>query len=81
MRQYKGYYIDNAIFHNEKEIDNFLKEQAVRAYKMACECFARHSTMENSILVDERAERLVNQFDYTWEQLEDMEIEVLQSIA
>ena len=75
MKQYKGYYIDKVIFHNEEEIDTFLEKQAVDAYKMACELFANHSTIGNAITCDEKAERLVNRFGYTWEQVEALEIE------
>lgn len=80
MKQYKGYYIDNVIFHNEKEIDTFLEKQAVDAYKLACKVFAEHSTMENSLYCEEKAERLVNTFGYTWEQVEEIEIEVYKTL-
>lgn len=76
MKQYKGYYIDNVIFNSTEEIDNFLKEQALNAYRVACELFARESTMETSIYCDEQAERLVKYFGYSWEELEAIEIEV-----
>lgn len=78
MKQHKGYYIDNVIFHNEEEIDNFLEKQAVDAYKLACSVFATHSTVANSLLVDEKAERLVKFYGYTWEQLEAIELESYQ---
>lgn len=76
MKQYKGYYIDNVIFNSEAQIDTFIERQAVDAYKTACELFAHNSTMENSIFCNEKAEILVNQFGYTWEQIEALEIEV-----
>ena len=81
MKQYKGYYIDKVIFNNKAEIDEFLKTQAIEAYKKAVELFANHCTMENSIYCDEKAERLINQFDFTWEQIETLEIETLKTIA
>lgn len=81
MKQYKGYYIDKVIFNNEKEIDEFLKTQAIEVYKQAVELFVNRSTMENSIYCDDKAERLVNQFGFTWEQVEKLEIETLKSIA
>jgi len=81
MKQYKGYYIDKVIFNNEQEIDDFIKSEAINAYKKAVELFVQHSTMENSIYCDERAEVLVNQYGFTWEQVEEMEIEVMESIA
>lgn len=33
-------------------------------------------TMENSVWCDEKAERLVNQFGFTWEQVEELEKEI-----
>lgn len=81
MKQYKGYYIDKVIFNNTEEIDNFLKEQALNAYKLACEMFVAHSTMENSSYCDEKAQRLVSEFGYTWEQVEELEIEYIKQSA
>lgn len=81
MTNYRGYYIDNVIFHSTEEIDNFIKAQAVDAYKKAVELFANHSTMANSIYCDEKAERLVNQFGYTWDEVEAIEISTLEAIA
>ena len=81
MKKYKGYYIDGVIFHNEKEIDLFRESLALSAYKRAVELFAIDScrSMELSMLIDEKAEYLINHFDYTWEQLEDIEIEILST--
>lgn len=81
MKQYRGYYIDNVIFNNEQEIDDFIKSEAIRSYKQAVEMFVNHSTLERSILCDERAERLVTQFGFTWEQIEELEIETMKSVA
>jgi len=81
MRQYKGYYIDNVIFNNTNDIEAFLKRQAVDAYKMAVTLFVERSTIENSIYCDEKAERLVNEFGFTWEQVTALEIETMKSIA
>ena len=81
MRQYKGYYIDKVIFNNEDEIDEFIKSEAIRAYKQSVELFVSHSTIENSIYCDDKAEILVNQFGFTWEQIEELEIQVMKSVA
>ena len=62
MRKYKGYYIDKVIFSNEDEIDEFIKSEAIRAYKQSVELF-------------------VNQFGFTWEQIEELEIQVMKSVA
>lgn len=81
MKNYKGYYIDRVIFNSEKEIDDFLKNKAVNAYRQAVELFAIHSTMEKSIYCGERAEILVNKFGFTWEEVEALEIKTLKAIA
>ena len=79
MKQYKGYYIDGVTFHNEKEIDNFIKKQAVRAYKIAVELFVVNVTIENSMYVHEKAENLVNNFGYTWEEVEELETKFMKA--
>ena len=81
MRKYKGYYIDKVIFSNEDEIDGFIKSEAIRAYKKSVELFVNQSTIENSIYCDDKAEILVNQFGFTWEQIEELEIQVMKSVA
>lgn len=81
MRNYKGYYIDNVIFHSIEEIDEFIKTQAIEAYKKAVELFANNSTLENSIYVDSKAEILVNRYGFTWDEIEDLEIATYQAIA
>lgn len=81
MKKYKGYYIDKVVFNSEKEIDIFLEKQAVTAYRNAVEYFANHPTMEASIYCDDKARNLVNNFGYSYKQVEDIEIETLKSIA
>lgn len=81
MKQYKGYFIDNVTFNNKADIDTFVERQAVDAYKKAVEMFANHSDMEHSIYADEKAEYLVKEFGYTWEQIEAIEIETLKAVA
>lgn len=83
MIKYKGYYIDNTCFKNKKEVDEFIENQAVNAYKKAVRYFAEHTgecALEASIYASEKAEVLVNQFKYTWEEVEKIEIETLKSI-
>ena len=81
MRKYKGYYIDKVIFNNEDEIDEFIKSEAIRAYKQSVELFVNQSTIENSIYCDDKAEILVNKFGFTLEQIEELEIQVMKSVA
>lgn len=81
MKQYKGIYIDNVIFNSEAEIDAFLERKAVEAYKMAVELFATFHDMAHSIGADEKAQVLADQYGYTWEQIEEIEIGVYKAIA
>lgn len=80
MKQYKGYYIDKVIFHNEEEIDTFIKNQAIDVYRKAVEYFCENSTMAASIYVEEKAEILVNKFGYTWEEVEELEIKIMEEL-
>ena len=81
MKKYRGYYIDGAKFNNEADIDKFVEQKAVEAYKQACRYFADHMTMEASNYCSEKAEYLVNYFGYTWEAVEALEIEAISTAA
>lgn len=74
MKQYKGYYIDGVFFNSKQDIDKFLEKTAVESFMKACKYFADHPSMEASIYSSEKAEYLVDQFGYTWEQIEALEI-------
>lgn len=73
---YRGYTLDGTIFTSKQDIDRFLEKQAVESYKTACQLFAETHSISASIAMEEKAERLVNQFGYDWEQLEEIEISV-----
>jgi hypothetical protein len=77
MKNYKGYYIDNFVFHSESEIDTFLKKQAVDYFIRLNKYFAEHMTMEVSVACSEQADRLHNQFGFSWEEIEAMEIQAI----
>lgn len=70
MKQYKGYYIDHVIFNSKADIDAHIKAQAIESYKRAAELFDTHKTIENAYYIDQLAERLINQFGMTWEEVE-----------
>lgn len=80
-RQYKGCYIDGVIFTSKQNVDNFLKEQTISAYVNAVKMFADDHTMASSMHCDETAERLVDMYGFTWEQVEQLEIETLKQIS
>ena len=79
MKQYKGYYIDGVIFNSKADIDKHIERQAVDYYKAAVAVFAEKHTFESSTVCEEAAERLVNNFGYTWEQVEAIEIEAMRA--
>jgi hypothetical protein len=79
MKKYKGYYIDKVIFNTEADIDNFIKEQAINAYRVAVEMFARHCDIEHSTYCTECAERLVKYHGMTWEEVEMLEIQFMKT--
>lgn len=81
MTKYKGYYIDNVSFSTKEDIDSFLEEQAVKAYRTAVELFDNNRSLEYSLYCDQCADTLVNDFGYTWDQIEALEIETLKVIA
>lgn len=81
MKCYKGCYIDNVYFHNTAEVDRFLEEKAVAAYKLACELFAEKPSMEHSIYCEEKADCLVNQYGYSYDQLEAIEAAAFEAFS
>ena len=72
MKEYKGYYIDGVIYHNEKEIDEHIKNCAIDAYRIAVELFCKERNIAYAAYVDEKAEELVNKYGFTWEQVEEL---------
>ena len=75
MKQFAIY--DGVIFPHEKTIDASRKEQAVKDYKIAFELFIVHQTMKYWNYAYEKAENLVNNFGYTWEEVEELDIEFM----
>ena len=81
MKRYKSFYIDNVIFHNTAEIDSFLKEKAIEAYKAAVEIFCYRRDMASSEYADRKAEYLNEQFGIDWDEIEQIEIETMKAYA
>ena len=74
MTQYKGYYIDHILFHSKAEIDDHIKQKAVEEYQRRIRYFANHSTMEACIFCSEQADLLHNNFGFSYEEIEEIEI-------
>lgn len=81
MKKYKGYYIGEGCFKNKKEIDEFLKAQAIESYRTALKCFDMDPCMESSVICSERADKLAYQFGLTRSEIETIEIETFKSLA
>lgn len=75
MKQYRGLYIDHIYYHSEADIDEAIKQREINNYKMRCENFAIHRTIEASLYADEQAEKLHDKFGISWKELERIEIE------
>lgn len=74
MTQYRGYYIDHIYFHSKAEIDAHIKNKAVEEYQRRIKYFSDHSTMEASIFCSEQADLLHNNFGFSYEEIEELEI-------
>lgn len=74
MTTYRGYTIDNITFNAKADIDSFVETQAVDAFITACRIFNKEMTLEASIYADSKAQYLIEEFGYTPEQLEKIEL-------
>ena len=77
MKQYKGYYIDKVIFHNEAEIEAFRKKQTIEKYQQLCKMFAEDSCMELIVMMTPYEEKLHNEFGLSYDEIEQLEIEAI----
>jgi len=75
MTKYRGYYIDKVVFNSKSDIDEFIKNKDIEAYKTACKLFSFFGGLEYSIHCDELAQKLNKTYGISWEELEEMEIE------
>lgn len=74
MTQYKGYYIDHIYFNSEAEIYAHIKQKAVNEYQRRIIYFSDHPTIEASIFCTEQADLLHNNFGFSYEEIEAIEI-------
>ena len=79
MKKYKGYYIDNVIFNNEAEIDDFIKKQEVDRYIKLNIIFLSCGTIEAADACSEQAFRLYNEFGLSLEEIEAFEMKAVTS--
>ena len=79
MKQYRGYYIDHIIFHNEAEIDAAIKAQAIDRYKWMCRKFANNGTMELNVMMIKHADYMHTVCGMDYNEIEAIEIEVFSA--
>jgi hypothetical protein len=84
MEKYKGYYIsknDHGCFQNRAEVDAFLREQAISAYRLAVKAFAFCRDVAHSDYVTEKEEVLSEVFGLDWDEIAEIENNVYAEIA
>lgn len=77
MKKYKGYYIDHVVFNNEADIDAFIEKQAVEKFKILNQIFYSHMSLEASIACSNQALILNTKFGYSWDRIEQLELEAI----
>lgn len=74
MKKYKGYYIDNICFKSKKDIDEFIKSQAIDRYKQLSKLFAKNPSMEISSIMSDLSLKLHDEFNLSYSEIEALEI-------
>lgn len=80
MKKYKGYYIDGVQIKREKEIDDFIKAQAIDRFVRLTKMFLQNPIMEISIACDEAAEYLHEQCAMSFSSIESIEIQAIKGV-
>lgn len=79
MERYKGIFIDGAIIKNRKEADEFLKQQSLNAFKRdIINFYNKPYVFDYHIHNSDSAQYLIDVYGYTWDQIEQMEIDILK---
>lgn len=78
-RKYRGYYIGPGAFQTKAEIDNFIKQQAIRRYQSYCRSFLRDRTIEASVVMSNHADYMHNVCGMSYDEIEAIEIEVFSA--
>lgn len=81
MKQYRGYVIDHIFYNNEKEIDDFIKQQNIKRFMELNQYFAKHLSIEASLACSAQAKLLHDCCGMTWCEIEDLETEAFLEYA
>lgn len=77
MTHYKGKTIDGVIFKNTADVDQHLREQAIYMHRVAYQTFLFRMDMASSSYANEKAEILVKEFGFDWEQIDELETQIM----
>lgn len=83
MIQYIGLYTNNVTLlskDDKDDIDEFLKECAIASYKIAIRLYIEKHSNAIAEIINEQAEYLVNHYGFSWDDVEDLEDEVMQNV-
>ena len=78
MKHYRGYYIDNVVFHTEADIDEYIKARNIRRYQQHIRLM-NHYTERGMIIAAHKAAYeianfLVKECGLTWADIEEIEL-------
>lgn len=77
MKKYRGYCIDHVVFNSEADVDAFLEKKAVEKFTWSVKYFSSHMSLEASAACSRQADVLNKQFGYSWDKIEQLEIEAI----
>ena len=76
------YYTNHVILPSKDDKDDiheFLKECAIASYKIAIRLYIEKHSNAIAEIINEQAEYLVNHYGFSWDDIEDLEDEVMQN--
>lgn len=80
MQAYRGYYIGQGPndFRSRAEIDEFLRQRAVKRLRLLVGFFLRDGSMAASAFLSDHEAQMVRQHGFTPQEVEDLEIEMMR---
>lgn len=80
MQAYRGYYIGQGPndFHSRAEIDEFLRQRAVKRLRLLVGFFLRDGNMAACAFLSDHETQMVRQHGFTPQEVEDLEIEMMR---
>lgn len=80
MKSYKGYAIDGVYFQSQAQIDAFIRESLLNSFKAHTEDFELHRNYSSAEGANRVAEKLVSQYGMSWEEIEELEAQILSAL-